>query len=85
MSDHRRFKTVRRKLIVTERVEFWWESVAYYWKQFISAIFSKPPTETSDYVEVRKGDPDYDSAPWGLIPDEHALRYKLEDGEWKQV
>lgn len=83
--SERRFISVRRKMTIRERWEYYAYNVKLGWFGFWDALTTRPPTYTYDYKEVIPGTPEYDSAPFGWYTVSDAPRYEFVNGEYKRV
>ncbi len=71
-----RYRTEQVPLTTLEWIRQWWGGV-------IDAILAKPETHWTRWIQVRKGEPGYESAPFGCYI--HPTRFTYENGEWMQV
>jgi len=79
MSEELRYRTEQVPLTFGQRADIWWKGI-------IDAIRAKPETHWTRWIVVKKGEPGYDTAPWGCSVDPNPLRYTVNnDGEWIQV
>ncbi len=73
-----RYRTEQVPLTFWQRVDIWWKGV-------VDAIRAKPETHWTRWVQVRKGEPGCESAPFGFFTDTNPMRFTYENGEWMQV
>lgn len=69
-----RYRTEPRKYTFIQRFRIWWHGIH-------DAILEIPPTHYSEYIEVRKGEPGYDDAPWQFTTVSHPARFIIENGQ----
>jgi hypothetical protein len=62
-----------------ERLWLWWRNIK-------CAIREVPETHYSEYIEVKKGDPDYNEAPYAFTwVTSSPLRWEIKDGQYFAV
>ncbi len=73
-----RYRTEQVPLTLWQRADIWRKGV-------VDAIRAKPETHWTRWIQVRKGEPGYESAPFGCYIDPNPMRFTYENGEWMQV
>ncbi len=78
MDDEIRYRTEQVPLTFGQRAEMWWNGV-------VDAIRANPETHWTLWIQVKKGEPGYDTAPFTCHVDPNPRRFRYENGEFKNV
>ncbi len=74
MDDEIRYRTEQVPLTLRQRSEMWWNGV-------VDAIWTKPETHWTRWIQVKKGEPGYESAPFICHVDPYPVRFTHHDDE----
>ena len=71
MNEGIRYRTEQVPLTFGQRADIWWKGV-------VDAIRAKPETHWTRWIQVRKGEPGYDSAPFTYRVDPYPMRFTVK-------